>query len=1358
MAVPRNTRRTTAASTILAAGSKRGSRPKKANKSTEIGTPSGDDIIHVRRPRTGLTTNIREALPSAQSLGMAFQNETDGVFTFSHPFPRTVQKSLHGAEDGELEEELDYSDGAQSEYSDEERSNDDSSGQDWDAEDGHEELLDYLEDDDNDGDLGIYRDDLYEYRLDQLEATFNRGAQEDRLANLGILESTAVDGSDDDDEDFKPNDDSTGDEDDLQDDVSTYEADEDDLHHSRKRRRSQPAGKKKKRRVLSTSPTPTSPSTSPPSPTAHHPDLPTTSALTHEYGSVHCSCTTQAHAVDISLSPDSPEHLDVDCAFLRLLELKFHRFHRLLICSCSGGSFVSMSELLKHYRTRHPGLLIGESKRDKAAGKRCSARHRKTFEGSVLLHFSQCFSVDLTQPRVYFTTETFRGPIHGLADASEYPKCPSCDYCGLTQDALRFHHKRFHGSQLETDDVQLRLCQQPFGDRGGNRLPRLILVPRRLEASPSTAEQTPVDSGETLPQPYEEPEGSGLPASRWLASIGWHVWVQELIKLGWKAAELVALVAPPRRIGNALKYPQSGSKHRILDWALCLIGRRFTKMAEDANTWLSTSSPEVRVALSEGSRSRFRPIKSKSYRTYAVAIRRPVNLALRLKLRTSKTPSLGIVYTPQEIRAIDALYDFIFNPSVDLYANGEDDFAYSAQLELYKVGLDARLHSILEAFIYRRLNPTRFMGCILNTALALSCLNKNAAFKTGSQCTQRCAAYRYYFRTTVTNTIRLHMDDRAEYVAPLSTSLVGDEEEEVEDFDKAEKFEKKFLELTLWLKPGSKGQSTYTPATYTMNTWLFALSDSNEERSKVQLMWNERCSGFQYLRPGVLQVDIEINQIRQMVHSMEGKMEETITKLFPPTMPFSRAMNLPWKELQPSATVTSSFLDAKEPWEQWRQSAVNELTRAYQQLYGSSLADFKNLLILDKEFQTLLVGIIIGNTGVPPRGSTLREFAYRTSSNYKLNLFLKGTALTLVGGRQKMDTRAPGIRDSVLRAFSPQVARLLTVYLGLNRQAIVEVMRSNAWHMESLDAYNTMLFATYHIPKKNQRKAHNGCWSMIGIVSAWHECSEPHLGAKLSLVDMRQLVTGVYGKLFPGVLYAPDVHNTAAILQGDHSATTTWNHYGRNHQQANGMSEPDAQSYIQVSSIWHAFSQTAPVNPSWPQDVLQSICFNPEVKQGYALKLASHLVMPIFMSAGSPAEVKSILQDLLNSLPFILTQKRNFHLSSSMLQTTVAALAFGPEGAQPGSVLPRGPEDVADAAVLLVRALDSWTDGSNLRTVDSESATARYNKLRTFVQDSVLNLIEECESEWVEFMSSVKQVELPTAEAYKLCDLMEIGL
>lgn len=420
------------------------------------------------------------------------------------------------------------------------------------------------------------------------------------------------------------------------------------------------------------------------------------------------------------------------------------------------------------------------------------------------------------------------------------------------------------------------------------------------------------------------------------------------------------------------------------------------------------------------------------------------------------------------------------------------------------------------------------------------------------------------------------------------------------------------------------------------------MSDVDKERSKVKLTWNDAKDAFEYFRPNVVRVTITLAQLRQMVHTNQEELERRLQDLLPPSFPLSDAMDLPWDTLQASQSEKQSFLDCKDAWDLWLKSVVEKVTAAYLASHGASATSFNHILDKDREFQKVLIAVIMANTGVPPRCSALRAFAYRSALNYLLNLHAMMGSLTIMGGQQKMDTRWDGgVRDFVVRALPPAAGKMLIVYLAVCRQALAEVMRLRGWHQHCWEAYKSKLFATYRIKAEIGRSSQpDGSWNMVDIISAWHGCSEPHLGVKLSMVDMRQLITGIYREHFPTLLYGPKVEDTAVTLQGDHNAKTTEKHYGRNHEHRGGISEFDAQSFIRASQTYQALMQTAPVSPDWPKDILAASCFNFEENTSKAMKLASHLVSSDLMRAGvSPVQIKASLEERFKALPFIYTSK-----------------------------------------------------------------------------------------------------------------------
>lgn len=366
---------------------------------------------------------------------------------------------------------------------------------------------------------------------------------------------------------------------------------------------------------------------------------------------------------------------------------------------------------------------------------------------------------------------------------------------------------------------------------------------------------------------------------------------------------------------------------------------------------------------------------------------------------------------------------------------------------------------------------------------------------------------------------------------------------------------------------------------------MLAMSDVDSKRSKVTLTWNDAKDAFEYFRPDVIRVNVTLSQLRELAQSNEDELERTLNSLFPASFPLSRAMALPWQKMRASTSENESFLDSLEAWE-WLRPALDGIMAAHMDSYGHSIASFNDLLDQDKTFQQILVAVVIANTGVPPRGSTLRDYAYRSTSSCALNLNIMMDAVTLVGGSSKLDTRWSGLPNVVLRAFSPRVGTLLIIYLALFRRSLTEMMQLKSWHKRCCEAYQTRLFATYKLRAEGiQQTQPDGAWSMVDIIGAWHAHSKPSLLVNLSIVDMRQLITGVFRECFPTLLYEVNAQATAVTGQGNHNAITTGAHYGRNQEHRGEVSAIDAQSYLQTSRTYQALTGTAPINPDWPQDI-----------------------------------------------------------------------------------------------------------------------------------------------------------------------------
>lgn len=147
--------------------------------------------------------------------------------------------------------------------------------------------------------------------------------------------------------------------------------------------------------------------------------------------------------------------------------------------------------------------------------------------------------------------------------------------------------------------------------------------------------------------------------------------------------------------------------------------------------------------------------------------------------------------------------------------------------------------------------------------------------------------------------------------------------------------------------------------------------------------------------------------------------------------------------MKDDATSDASFLDNGDHWNDWLKDAVTSLVNAFLDPAETThrllvdgcptISAMRQLLQKDLLFQQYLLLEIITNTGISPRAAAIREFRYRTDGTEKRNLYLVSGNVVLCGGRQKAESRRGGLRDFIVRAFCPNVGRLLLLYLAIIR-------------------------------------------------------------------------------------------------------------------------------------------------------------------------------------------------------------------------------------------------------------------------------------------------------------------------------------
>lgn len=128
---------------------------------------------------------------------------------------------------------------------------------------------------------------------------------------------------------------------------------------------------------------------------------------------------------------------------------------------------------------------------------------------------------------------------------------------------------------------------------------------------------------------------------------------------------------------------------------------------------------------------------------------------MRLRDQPQEGPKLECPQTQEEIAAIMALSDFIYNTNPWAHPVGDSD---------YDESLDILLHSVLESILYRTLQRTVYITCFMDLVIILLSLTELGNFVPPSCVTHLCAVSQYCARITGLHSLRLFSLGEDHYV------------------------------------------------------------------------------------------------------------------------------------------------------------------------------------------------------------------------------------------------------------------------------------------------------------------------------------------------------------------------------------------------------------------------------------------------------------------------------------------------------------------------------------------------------------------------------------------------------------------
>lgn len=323
------------------------------------------------------------------------------------------------------------------------------------------------------------------------------------------------------------------------------------------------------------------------------PDISTTSLPpSHQYLGTGCSCTKDKHVHDSTLPEGSSLHLSTACNIMTSLNLTFHKRWRYVIC-CEA--FVPLKLLRGHFVAKHQHLLpTGHGNKLDGTNKLFSV---------VEEHLSIVLDIPKSQTRRKIRNDfTLSTSIAGIAPAIQCFQCPdaACRGLYLNPPTLRVHYSgecgKKPGGQKGFTKAEAEQCgpfwaQPAFGSVKNG--PRIRVLDDPSSSTSSAPSETP-QVGRAAPLPQRYTAKGKMSRDPWAIAAGWVEWLDRKKQQGWSVPTLVSLCAPPKHMAIP---PVKPSRRETFAWAGNRILARLTLMASDANMWLDSTNPELRVKI-----------------------------------------------------------------------------------------------------------------------------------------------------------------------------------------------------------------------------------------------------------------------------------------------------------------------------------------------------------------------------------------------------------------------------------------------------------------------------------------------------------------------------------------------------------------------------------------------------------------------------------------------------------------------------------------------------------------------------------------------------------------------------------------
>ncbi|KDR71945.1 hypothetical protein GALMADRAFT_213439 [Galerina marginata CBS 339.88] len=452
---------------------------------------------------------------------------------------------------------------------------------------------------------------------------------------------------------------------------------------------------------------------------------------------------------------------------------------------------------------------------------------------------------------------------------------------------------------------------------------------------------------------------------------------------------------------------------------------------------------------------------------------------------------------------------------------------------------------------------------------------------------------------------------------------------------------------------------------------------------------------FKYSNSHVSDHDIELASLKDLVESLITKASSKLYALLPSGLAFKK-LDISLSSLHDDMKSDKSIFEQKENKQLFDglvQKFMEKLMDPEEERYllGKSKPKTKQQKALQSWFdaeqellETILGGMVLG-TGIPARAFQMKGFRYASSSSAERmrNLFICKQNVVIGFPKSKLYSRT--IQEA-LWALPPGLSQTLILYLGVIRPVSIELMKQEM-HQKPRSWSTSHIFAPAHSP----------IWSWEKMVAVIKSQTRSGLKIRLSIREIRQLITGIFRKHLPSLIEPVDMSKTSmANKQADHVQVTS-NQYGQAGGYMTGLCLPDTEvdNFLNVSHAWQALLGIRSPG-QWIQALLHKLPTK-ELQDGnrrIAMDQVRIFLVDTYGLGGPDWErSRKVAQDKLEEQPFIPKEENNL-LGDEVLVGVLAAMLYGHGRVDCSDSAPvRGlaVDTVVEAVAFIRLGLKEWT-------------------------------------------------------------------